>query len=242
MEPNHERTLILRPSHELAVRQTAPSRILDEMVASTLMLTKGVVPEKVNLDDLVRQAKQCRDLRFAFGEPPEKTPENVQAFSLLHEAGSAGHPEAQYLVSHCYHNGIGVGKNLDKTLEWLVKSAEAGFAAAQCSLGNCYYYKYIVPHDSVEALKWYQSAAEQDYGFAQDCLGGFYLQGIGVTQNLIQAYKWLKLADEKGVGLLIDSALKLAVPLMTPSEIETAEALYSEFKNRRGSENYNPKT
>lgn len=42
MEPNQDRSLVPRPSHELTTSQTVPSRILGEMVENTLALAKEV--------------------------------------------------------------------------------------------------------------------------------------------------------------------------------------------------------
>jgi len=128
---NEERSLILRPSHELNVR-IVPGRVLSEMVTSTLTLAREVVPATVDFDALVREGK-----RIQSGQG--MTPENIRAFKLFFQAATAKHPEAQYLVSECYGCGRGIEENQSESLGWLQKSAESGFAEAQSALGDRYY-------------------------------------------------------------------------------------------------------
>ncbi len=153
MELNRERSIALRPSHELTATQIMRNRILGEMVESSLVLAKEITPGNVDLDALVRDGKRIRN-----GEG--MTPENIQAFNLFYRAAAAGHREAQFEVFICYKSERGVKQDCAKALEWLRKSADAGFARAFNRLALEYTWGRLIPKDENEAIKWYQKAAK----------------------------------------------------------------------------------
>ena len=192
MEPNIERPLILRPSHELTLRQTAPARVLNEMVASSLVLAREVAPAAVDLDALVREGK-----RVQRGEG--RTLENIQAFKLFYQAATAGHSEAQYIVSNFYIWERGVDRDPVQSLRWLRMAAESGFAEAQNGLGGYYEFGcFGVPQDYVEAVKWFRETAERGDARGQWSLGHCYQKGHGVPQDLEQAAAWYRKAATQG--------------------------------------------
>src|SRR6266540_1123920 len=70
-----------------------------------------------------------------------------------------------------YKNGIGVEKNIEKSIYWYQKSAENENKIAQHNLGKCYQYGWGVEIDKVKAFEWYEKSAKQNYGDAQNRLG-----------------------------------------------------------------------
>ncbi len=212
------------------------------MVESSLALAREFAPAEIDLDALVQEGKRIGngwDEAMSFQNENRMTPENVQAFKLFYKAAGAGHQEAQYLVSHCYHFGIGVEKDLVKTLDWLVKSAEAGFASAQSSLGACYEFKFFVPQDFKQALKWYQKAAEQNDDLGQSRLrglyyrlGSMYLLGDGVRQDMSEAYKWLRLAIDQGDKYAKEKVCEMDA-VISSNGLDTAMRLYRELSAKQ---------
>lgn len=185
MEPHQDRSLIPRPSHELALPRTLRSRILGEIVDRSLALAREATSAIVDLDALVREGK-----RMQCGEG--MTPGNIQAFKLLHKAAIAGHAEAQFLVSECYYYGCGIELDRAQYTEWLRKSAESGFAAAQNRFG------FEKAQDHVEAIRWFRMAAEQNNSKGQLNLGNAYRYGHGVAQDPVEAAKWYRKAANLG--------------------------------------------
>ncbi len=122
------------------------------------------------------------------------TPEDTRAFGLFQRAALAGHGEAQYLVSLCYHYGHGVERAAIVDLEWLRRSAESGFATAQFRYGEACH----CAEDYVEAVKWLRKAAEQGDAKAQCLLGTCCAHGEGVSQDDAEAFQWFHKAAERG--------------------------------------------
>ena len=208
MDSNHSRSLALRPAQELTTVPAANTRILAEMVESSLELARINSPASVDFDALVREGK-----RIQKGE--EMTPENIQAFKLFYQAATAGHSKAQFLVSSCYKSGRGVGADETQYLSWLRKSAESGNSSAQHRLGILYrqgenewskldtIYRQVggVQRNDEEAVKWLLMAASQGNKRAQYHLGICYAKGQGVQQNDQEAVKWWRRSAVLRLGL-----------------------------------------
>lgn len=124
MDTNDERSLIPVPDRSLASPTAGAERILSAMVGETLALARDTTVERIDLDELVREAKRIQRCEGM-------TPEDIQAFGLFLQAATGGHPEAQYHLRHCYLHGYGIQEDRKLALEWLTKAAESGFAAAQ---------------------------------------------------------------------------------------------------------------
>jgi uncharacterized protein len=191
MEPNQDRALIPQPSRELAAPQIGANRILGEMVENSLALAKQIAPADVDLDALVREGKRIQ-------RREGMTPDDIRAFQLFFQAGTAKQAEAQYLVSECFSSGYGTAKDGKVGFEWLRRSAESGFAYAQCVLSFRYREGVGVPKDYAEAVKWLRNAAEQGSASGQCGLGFFYDMGWAVPQDVAQAANWYRKAAEQG--------------------------------------------
>ena len=109
-----------------------------------------------------------------------------------------GDVEAQFKLAECYHDGVGVEKDLKEAVKWCRKAAEQGKAKAQIMLSVSYYYGNGVSQDKIEALKWCRKAAEQGDAEAQYNLGQCYYKGDGVLQSKTEAAKWYRKAAEQG--------------------------------------------
>ena len=68
----------------------------------------------------------------------------------------------------CYKNGIGVERDIQKTVELFEEAAEQKHAYGQYNLGWCYEEGIGVEQDEQKAIKLYEKAAEQGYIKAQN--------------------------------------------------------------------------
>lgn len=69
---------------------------------------------------------------FLVGAPEASLPQSdLDAFRWAHRAANAGHIKAQYMLGHCYENGIGVAEpDLKEARQWYRRSAEQGYRRA----------------------------------------------------------------------------------------------------------------
>lgn len=210
MTDNPEHSIIPSLSHELIASPIGRNRILSEMVESSLAVAREAAPVAVDFDALVSEGKQiqCRK---------GMTSEDIQAFSLFHQAATAGHPEGQYHLNKCYLRGFGVQKDRAAAWDWLERSAKLGFADAQfdiaaCYLRDCPYLQFpfdLVKTNTGEVLIPANKQLSQtelcklanEYDLCdiapshardriQECIG-----------NLVKATQWLQYAAEQGHAL-----------------------------------------
>lgn len=99
---------------------------------------------------------------------------------------------AQCKLGKCYLYGwYKVGKNPQKAVSWLKKSAEQGFAEAQYRLADCYMYGRGTEKNAQEAFALYTEAAENGLDKAKTELSKCYLYGKGVAQDWKKGYSLL---------------------------------------------------
>ena len=55
----------------------------------------------------------------------------VEVVAWFRNAAEQGHREAQYVLSTCYHEGLGVTKSLPLSAAWNAKAADAGHVRAR---------------------------------------------------------------------------------------------------------------
>jgi TPR repeat protein len=185
---NPERSIIPWPSHELIAAPTGGSRILTEIVKTSLALVKEIAPATVDLDSLVREGKRIQRRKGM-------TPEDIHAYDLFYRAAASDHAEAKYHLADCYFHGFGIQKHPATALEWLKNSAESAFPPAQFLLGKYYEIGVGVPVDFDESEKWYRRAAEAGNADAQCEIGEFYRDGV---RDYNEAAKWYRMAAEQG--------------------------------------------
>jgi len=138
---------------------------------------------------------------------------------------------AQYAVGLCYQNGRGVPQDDGEAIRWFRKAAELGLAVAQCELAHCYRVGRGTPKDLEAAADWYEKAAEEGDVIAQNNLATCYEHGMGVTQDITRAYTWFLLAAD-GELESARKALTDLIALMSPTQLESAQWLYREFKEK----------
>ena len=75
---------------------------------------------------------------FLVGAPDANLPQSdLDAFRWAHRAANAGHIKAQYMLGHCYENGIGVTEpDMKEAYEWYRRSAEQGYRRAMNRLNE----------------------------------------------------------------------------------------------------------
>jgi TPR repeat protein len=118
-----------------------------------------------------------------------------KAFQSYQTAADQDLPGAMIRLFLCYENGIGVGIDDSKAMEWLKKAANAGDPEAEYRMG----YRCEAPPDDhpdmIAALKWFRLAADQDWPGGKYELGRLYLEGQGVYRD-----------EEKGMELVRSAA------------------------------------
>ncbi|MDQ2092206.1 SEL1-like repeat protein [Marimonas arenosa] len=128
-----------------------------------------------------------------------KNDEAAQAAGgLLERAAARGHAEAQYYLGLLYRSGRGVEKDLSKSFNWLLASAELGFVESQYELARAYSRGEGVAQNNAEAERWLTEAAGNGHVSAQFNLAVALDQGRGVTQDRVAALAWFRRAAEAG--------------------------------------------
>jgi uncharacterized protein len=82
------------------------------------------------------------------------------ARTFLRLASNYGHPGAMYAMATMNIEGIGIQKNPQQGLKWLMAAARKRDAEAQAYLGDLYARGDIVKRDETRALMWYLLAME----------------------------------------------------------------------------------
>ncbi|MGF7162679.1 hypothetical protein FHS85_004334 [Rhodoligotrophos appendicifer] len=106
---------------------------------------------RVTIDALVRVGDYLRtgQTRAEIAADPQ------QAFNLYKVASTYGHPAAQYALGLMYFEGIGIKRNRDQAVRWLMLAARKRFAPAEALLGEMYWKGDYVHQDKVRGLMWY---------------------------------------------------------------------------------------
>jgi TPR repeat protein len=111
------------------------------------------------------------------------------------KAANQNHPESLFRLGYIYNLGYyGVTKDVDKSIELWIKSANKGHVAAMQYLAN----EYRSAEDYKNALKWYKKLAisakpgDYEYHVAEDDIAEMYYLGNGVAKNYKEALKWYK--------------------------------------------------
>jgi uncharacterized protein len=110
----------------------------------------------VMVDSLVRLADYYRD----GNEAARIAKDPKRAYRLYTAAAGHGHPGAQFGLGVMYLKGLGVGKNSDQALKWMMFAARKRFAPAEALLGDLYWDGTVVARDRAQAIKWYMLAKE----------------------------------------------------------------------------------
>jgi TPR repeat protein len=192
--------------------------MLSWVVRAALVLALGMPTARADLVDCAPP-----DLHILIKTNP------TRALAACRRLADQGDATAQNNLGVLYHKGQGVPQNYTEAVKWYRMSADQGYALAQYNLGIMYYQGQGVPQNYTEAVKWYRMSADQGHAQAQYSLGVMYEQGQGVPQDYVQAHMWFNLAASQGAELAFKNRDKVAA-LMTPSQIEKAQALAAAWK------------
>jgi TPR repeat protein len=147
------------------------------------------------------------------------------------KAAEQGISQAQFSLGILYSQGREVNYDLEQAVFWLKKSASQDNIDAQSFLGAMYVDGFGVERDYELANQLFTKAAEKGDPVAQYNLGMSFLKGRGVIQDFIEAHKWLNIASVKDLDARRERA-KIS-ELMTPSQIEKAQQLASEWVHKQ---------
>lgn len=146
-----------------------------------------------NGDGDAMYAVGCRYAEGIEGVVAQDYGEALRWWRKAAETGDLG-GDAHYKIAECYRDGLGVTKDIDVAVQWLLLSAGRGNLRAQTELGVT----YMCDGNATEGLKWLKEAARRGEPEAQLTLGKVYEEGIcGVPQDYYTAFEWYKKAAEQ---------------------------------------------
>ncbi len=96
-----------------------------------------------------------------------------------------GYPLAECQAGYFYYEGLGVGKDLEKSFYWTRRAAEHGDRDAQNNLAELFYTQgAVVEKDMEKAEEWYQRAARNGHPEAlEKCRARGFEAGIEDGKN-----------------------------------------------------------
>ena len=103
-----------------------------------------------------------------------------------------------FLLGKMYRYGRGTKKDLQKALDFLMKSSDLGNSWAMMLLGDMYAKGIGVEQDGEQAVAWMKKATATGNSYAMRKLGRMYAEGTGVEMDGNQAVEWYKKSVEAG--------------------------------------------
>lgn len=140
---------------------------------------------------LLRREPDPERLHRAAGLLQGAPEQAVAEFQALTEIGSV---LSMIYLGHAFRNGVGTGRDLDKSEEWYRLGSDRGSALAAGILGAYYYdtARYSL------AETYFKISADRNYLPAIFRLGKFYLDAPSGNQQLAKARSYLKAAAARG--------------------------------------------
>ncbi len=188
-EPEKPEAAPEKPEAEPEKSETAP-----EKAAEPAAPEEQEAAEQRALSERERLYEEGR--RYLEGTDGE--PDPVKAFECFKQSANQGYTKAQYQLSVCYDEGIGVRRNIAEAARWCEMAAYGGYDKAQSEIGYCYEYGHGVIRNTKEAVRWYRIAAQQGNIEAKNNLAFCYQKGRGVTKNVSEAIRLYKEASDAG--------------------------------------------
>ena len=112
---------------------------------------------------------------------------------LLQKAADAGSVDAMYDLADCYIDGLGVPKNDEISIKWMIKAADNDHALAQAAMGVVYCFGlYGIEQNYPLSEKYLKIAAEKNIADAQAYLAFLYIN----IENYDQAIVWARKAAQ----------------------------------------------
>jgi len=167
------------------------------------------------LDRLTRRREPEADVATLMAAAFEAARRNdyAAALGIWGPLAHAGVARAQNNVGACFAEGLGVDRDPELALRWLILAAQARDPVGQRNLAAAYFKGEGVAQDRARAAELYRAAAEQGDGPAQDMLSWMLLEG-GIPVDAVEARRWALAAAEHGiasamtrVGMLYHNAL-----------------------------------
>ncbi len=110
-------------------------------------------------------------------------------------------PEALWLLGCCYDNGVGVGSDPSRALQYYLRAAGRDYGPALNDVGLCYGRGIGVAKDLMKAVEYYKRAAEKGRPGAWFNLGSCYEQGLGgLPKDINEAVSCYRKAKDLGYG------------------------------------------
>ena len=135
---------------------------------------------------------------------PQAAPQRVQpevAFALMAAEAEKGNAEAMLTLGGFYEQGVGIGRNYGKALEWYEKAAKAGQAAGYYNMGVCHEIGMGVGVDPAKALQNFQKAADMGMALAMHKLSAIFISGTGAGKDAAKGIAWLEKAAGAGMAV-----------------------------------------
>ncbi len=129
--------------------------------------------------------------------------------SHIQVEGGSIEAAAKTSLAFLYWKGVGVAKDVNRTIALFTEAATQGNVKAQYNLGLCHLYGEGVERNVDKARSWLTKSASDGYTNAQLELGRFYENGIAVPRNASEAKRWYALAAEQGNTQAVAALAKL---------------------------------
>lgn len=159
--------------------------------------SRGFGPIMVCALALLAGPLQAAEPSIRAGELAAQEQNWVTALSNWEPLADQGNPRAQFYLAGIYDQGLGVPKDTELAVQWLIKSAKNGYPLAQFNLGNGFF-KRGEEKDFQQAALWWNAAAEQGFFPAQYNLAVLYEEGQGVPKDQHKAAYWYREAAKLG--------------------------------------------
>lgn len=185
------------PEESLPARSSAPVTVLEEETVA-----------EVN-DNALREGKLRNDAAESLRSQAlklleqRKTDEASQslyakAYAMFGEAAAGGSVEALKDMAYMIERGLGVEKNSERALEYLMRAAEQGDGEAMLEVGDYLDGNRGVPENYLLAAEWYAQAVASGVAEANARLGQLYASGRGVEQDYAKALALYREASAAG--------------------------------------------
>lgn len=132
-----------------------------------------------------------------------------EAFLEYYSASQMGNAEAIRMVGFCYHNGIGIEKDLKCAVEFYDKAASMRNAAAITNLGFCFYSGEGFKKNLKKAVELYEKAAAMGHAMALNNLAACYENGEGVEKDVNKAIQLYEKSAAKKNKIAVDNLERL---------------------------------
>jgi TPR repeat protein len=119
-----------------------------------------------------------------------ETQEFDKAFSVLKQAAELGNAESQYNLGYFFQSGISVDKNLEKAVEWYLKSANQDWNDALYAMMMAYGSGSGVQQDSNKAFYFALKCAETEDSTCMYNVMMCYNEGRGIEKSSDKTVVW----------------------------------------------------